>query len=206
MNKTDFEEFKRLEDLLTKRAISPIDFWQRIRELRTISSVVINRIQRELFALEAKPYNEKSVPLQETKYNFSQDIVVRNETEFAKLAGMTISQVPLIHTTYNPAGHSHYIEARTSGEIMLHKLGYRESVEEYDIMIMGNYPNIKRTFERVSDQTVDYIEFSKTDDEIHFTSYLTRKTHAPYKNNDEPNQVTKKELEAIIQIITEWMD
>ena len=204
MNQTDFEEFNHLEKLLNEKVISPIDFWQRIRELKTISTGMINRIQRELFTLEAKPYNGKSVPLQEPQHDFS--TVVYNEIAFEKLAKTAIIQVPLIHTTYNPAGHSRYIKARTSGEIMLHKLGYRESVEEYDIMIVGNYPNIKRTFERVSAQTVDYIEFSKTDDEIHFTSYLTRKTHAPYKNNDEPTPVTKKELEAIIQIITEWMD
>lgn len=181
MNITDFEEFKRLEDLLNKRVISPVDFWQRIRELKTISTGMINRIQRELNMLEANykvnltiPYNEKFVPLQETKDIFAE--------------------------------HSHYIEPRTSGEIMLHKLGYAESMSEHDLMITGNYPNNKRTFERVHAQIVDYIEFSKIDNEIHFTTYLTRKTHGIYKNNDEPKTVTKKELEAIIQIITEWME
>lgn len=185
MNQTDLEEFKRLEVLLNKRAISPIDFWQRIRELKTISPGMINKIHRELSTLEARPYDEHYVPLQK-KHNFSKDIVTTK--------------------TYNPAGNSNYIEPTTSGEIMLHKLGYAEFVSEYDIIITGNFTNNKRTFERVSTKTVDYIEFSKIDNEIHFTSYLTRKTHEPYKNNDEPKQVTKKELEAIIQIITEWMD
>ncbi len=161
MNQTDFEEFKRLEDLLNKRVISPTHFWQRIRELKTISTGMINKIQRELSILETKPYTAQ----------------------------------------FNP-----YIEPRTSGEIMLHKLGYAELTSEHALMIIRNYGNYKRIFERGCAQTVDYIVFSKTDNEIHFISYLTRKTSTPYKNNDEPKPVTKKELEAIIQIITEWME
>lgn len=149
MNLTDFKEFKRLEDLLNKHAISHIEFWQRIRELKTISTGMINKIQRELYMLEAKPYTEQFDPLQETKYNFSKDIVIKNET-----ARTSRSQFPLIHTMYNPEGHSHYIEPITSGEIMFHKLGYAESVSEHDLMITD-----KRTFESVRDRTIDYMEF-----------------------------------------------
>ena len=178
MNQNDIQEFNHLEKLLNEKVISPIDFWQRIRELKSIQTGELNKIQKKLFTLEAKPYTEKFVPL----------------------------QVPFVHATYNPAEHTHYIEPKTSGEIMLHKLGYAELTSEHDLMIIRNYGNYKRTFERGCAQTVDYIEFSKTDNEIHFTSYLTRKTSTPYKNNDEPKPVTKKELEAIIQIITEWME
>ncbi|HKM29359.1 MAG TPA: hypothetical protein VJZ51_01205 [Bacilli bacterium] len=176
MNQIDIQEFNYLEKLLNEKVISPIDFWQRIRELKSIQTGELNKIKNKLFALEAKPFTSNLVPPIQTSYN-------------------------------DPATHTHYIEPRTTGEIMLYKLGYRESVEEYDLMIMGIFPSKnKREFERMTAGKIDYIEFTKTNGETSFTSYLTRKTHAPYKNNDEPKPVTKKELEAIIQIITEWMD
>ncbi len=176
MNQNDIQEFNYLEKLLNEKVISPIDFWQRIRELKSIQTGELNKIKNKLFALEAKPFTSNYVPPIQTSYN-------------------------------DPATHTHYIEPRTAGEIMLSKLGYRESVEEYYLMVMGNSPSKnKRKFERMTARTVDYIEFTKTNGETSFTSYLNRKSNTPYQNESEPKPVTKKELESIIQIITEWMD
>ena len=49
---------------------------------------------------------------------------------------------PIQTSYYDPAKHTHYIEPRTTGEIMLSKLGYRESVEEYTMY--GNPSKNKR--------------------------------------------------------------
>jgi len=227
MNQIDLEEFNRLEKLLNENVISPIDFWQRIRELKSIQIREVNKIQKSLFTLEAKQFTSKIDLPERQKYNFAEDITLLKDLSahttslkensitnaqsimeaVERMKNIPIPQVPFFQTSNSdPLTRSHYIEPRTTGEKMLKKIGYTESVDEYDTLITGYFPKNIRIFERIANKTIDYIEFSKSNGETSFISYSIRKSNTFYQNEREPKYVAKNELEAIIQIITEWMD
>lgn len=242
MNQVDFKEFQRLEELLNLSAISPMDFWQRVRELKSVSTAELNRVERKLWTLEAQSFSD---PISFRKYKLAEEIVVNNNLpkSIMEEAQRILRSVPLpemVMTTnpssptaqsimeeaqrqrleqqalwqknikepyrvaYDPATNQRKIEPRTTGERMFSKLLYELYEDSYEAYFA--LPKDIKKFQRNMPNYIERIEFERINGEIEFTASIQNKTNTPVMNDYMAKKIEPKELEAILQIITEWKD
>jgi len=115
-----------------------------------------------------------------------------------------LAKTPLfMGTNSTPSGFPNNIheydtkEARTIGEKMLARLRY---VEIKNPIMEGRY------FAKDKQYHVETLVFNQDSDGIYFTKAREEKTINVYRNEPKPDRVTPAEMDAILQIITEWKD
>jgi hypothetical protein len=89
-------------------------------------------------------------------------------------------------------GAPRYIEAKTSGEIMLAKLGYHQ------VYRTEKSPSGVRIFEKEKAMCIESIAFEKYETGISFSKSEITRNNKPYSEPPRPELVQPKELEAII--------
>jgi len=203
MNREELDMMMKYEDLLNKGYISVIGFWEKIREFKTISQSDLQRVQTELFKLEAKNFDPLGDPLNVPRLT-NQVHLTENMKPYEP--NRPRDEIPTIGNNAfsswgsTPAEPIKYREPKSYGEKMFAKISFRET-DNLDMMM-----NAVRRFMKDKPICVESITLEKREDGIHFLKSVVGKSHEVYSQPSRPELVTPKELEAILQIISEWGD